>query len=146
MEMTKTVVAIIAAVLVLGFGSMAVFGLASQDTRPEYVKGITVYVNADGTDATHIKGAIYNANGYLVATTNAYEIVGDSWNVLYLPSDVRLDTKDRSYILTVQGDGDISVPSSGEDYITEAATYGTFPASLSDITSTSDLSIYAIYR
>jgi hypothetical protein len=146
MEMSKTIAAVIAAVLILGFGSMMVFGVAGQDSRPEFVKGLTVYVNGEGTDATYIRGAIYNSNGFLLATTPQYEIVEDSWNVLYFSGDIKLDPKDSSYVLTVQGDGDISVPSNGEGYITEASTYGSFPSSIDNITSTSDLSIYAVYR
>jgi len=146
MEIPKTVMTIIAAVLIFSVGSLVVLAVANSDSRPEYVSAISVYINADGTDATHIQGALYSENGALRSTTNQYELVEDSWNVLYFPNPVRVDTKDSNYILTVQGDGSISIPSTGSGYISEPATYGNFPGTINNLTSTSDLSIYAIYQ
>ena len=59
MEIPKTVMTIIAAVLIFSVGSLVVLAVANSDSRPEYVSAISVYINADGTDATHIQGALY---------------------------------------------------------------------------------------
>lgn len=146
MELKNIFITIIVSILILSFGTIVIMNLNSDDNRPEYIKAIAVYVNEEGTDANHIRGALYNNNGYMLASTPEYEIVENSWNVLYFQYPVKVDTKDQSYILAVQGDGDISIPASGADYIVEDATYGTFPATLNDTTSTDTLSIYAVYR
>ncbi|AAM05966.1 hypothetical protein [Methanosarcina acetivorans] len=146
MELKDAAITIVLAAIVLSVGAITVFGLDNSDTKPEYVTGLAVFVNDDGTEATHVRGAIYNEAGYMVATTPEYEIVGDSWNIMYFNRAQRISTSDSSYILAIQGDGTISVPTTGEDYIFEEATYGTFPGSLEDISCADDLSIYALYQ
>jgi len=146
MEIGKTTIAILTGVIILLVGTVVVFNVADSDSRPEYVRGICVFVNGDGTDATYIQGALYDSAGNLLGTTNTYEIVEDSWNVLYCSSDIRIETKNTAFILAVQGDGGISVPCTGEDYISENSTYGSFPVDIIDTECTSDLSIYILYR
>lgn len=146
MDFVKVTVTVIAAVLALALATMVISSIDDSTQYAEDVSGIAAFVNDEGTTATYLQGAIYSADGSLMGTTGQIEFVRDSWNTMRFSRPIRIDTKDNNFILAVQGDGQISVPADGENYIVQDAEYGTFPAQLDGYAGNdSKLSIYAIY-
>lgn len=138
-------IAIVVSAIILTIGTVVVFNLDSQTQMDKRISGIAVYVNGEDTTATHIKCAIYTANGERIGVTNEVEFVRDSWNWLPI-NGVVIPTRDREYILAVQGDGDVSIPANGNEFIINEGDYGAFPTELKNLEGGSSLSIYAIYE
>ncbi len=146
--MKNIIITILVVVITLSIGSMIIFNLDALQENEKPISGISVFVNDADTTATYATAAIYRADGSLLATTNEKELVMDSWNILSFQDPVQVNAdNEEQYIIMVSGNGDISIPSTGEDYISQATDgYGSFPDTLSDFSgSSSKLSIYAIY-
>ena len=118
----------------------------AEDDRE--LESISVFILDEGTTATHVTCAIYDANtNRLIRTTEEQLITPDTWNVCSFEINPVISTPGE-YVLVAFGDGDLSIPADGSNYVTDTGnTYATFPQYLDyDENADSQLSIYAIYK
>lgn len=111
------------------------------------VESISVFVLDEGTDATLVTCAIYNADtNRIIGTTEEQLITGDAWNVCEFDNAITVDPANQ-YVLVAFANGNISIPSDGTNYVTDSGnTYDSFPTYIDYAgTETSQISIYAIY-
>ena len=82
----------------------------------------------------------------MIATTEEQLVTANEWNVCSFENNVNVEPGD-DYILVAFGNGNLSVPTDGSNYIIDSGnTYDSFPTTIDYAgTETSELSIYALY-
>lgn len=150
-NMTKLgIIAVGALVLTMIISIVPLLGDTIDSARDadRTVESISVFVLDEGTTATNIRCAIYDANNNRrIAVTEEQLITEDAWNVCSFTIPPKLDMR-HDYILVAFADGNIAIPADGTNYVSDTGnTYDSFPTTIDYAgTETSMLSIYAIYE
>lgn len=138
---------VIALVAVVTIAPQILYTIDSANSGLSDIDTISVFILEEGTTATHVTCAIYNANtNRLMGITEEQLITTDAWNVCDFENNVNVNPGDE-YILVAFADGDLAIPSDGTNYVTDPGnTYDAFPSTIDYAgTETSEMSIYAIY-
>ena len=116
--------------------------LGDSNSVTERIGSVNVFFNDVGTDATAFEVAVYNEEGRKIGTTEAGEVLGDSWCTASFKTPVRV-THEEKITFLVSANGNFAIPGDETGIIEESISgYGAFPFSISE-EGTGSLSIYA---
>jgi len=145
LDMQKSMLYLIGVVTVMAVFTIVPYVgdmLGDSTDITERISSVNVFFNDEGTDATSFEVAVYNEEGRKIGTTEAGEVLGDSWCVASFKSPVRV-THEEKITFLVSANGNFVIPGDETGIIEESISgYGAFPFSVSE-KGTGSLSIYA---